>query len=68
MPEDKITLKMARIGANLSQAEIAEQLGVHPVTYNRWEKNPGDISIKDAMRICRIVNRSIDDIFFTAEG
>lgn len=69
MDDKKITLKMARVGANMTQAQMAEELGIHVVTYNKWEKNPEDISIKDAFRICRIVNRTIDDInFFANEG
>lgn len=68
MSNKKITLKMARVGANLTQAQMAEELGVHVVTYHRWENNPEDISIKDAMRICRIVDRPLDDIIFTTEG
>ena len=69
MDDKRITLKMARVGANLTQAQMAEELGIHVVTYNKWEKNPEDISIKDAFRICHIVNRTIDDInFFASEG
>lgn len=68
MEDKKITLKMARVGANLTQAQMAEKLGIHATTYNKWERDPGDISINDAMRICRIVNRPIDEIFFTNEG
>jgi DNA-binding XRE family transcriptional regulator len=33
-------MKMARIGVGLSQAEIADKLGVNINTYGRWEKDP----------------------------
>lgn len=64
----KITLKMARIGANMTQADMADALGIHPTTYLKWEKDPGEISIKDAVRICNIVHRSIDDISFVEDA
>lgn len=58
-----ITLKMARVGAGLTQAETAYKLGVHPQTYSKYEKNPEEMSIKDARKFCDICGVKMDDIF-----
>lgn len=34
------TLKERRKALKLTQAEIAERLGIHPLTWARWEKRP----------------------------
>lgn len=65
--KDKITLKMARVGANMTQVDMADALGIHPTTYLKWEKDPGDISIRDAVRICGIVKRDLDEISFVGD-
>lgn len=64
MEDKRLSLKMARIGVGLSQAEIADELGVNINTYGRWEKDPGVMSINDAVRVCRIVGREFDEIKF----
>ena len=37
----KISLKAARINANLNQQKAAELLGIDVSTLIRWEKDPG---------------------------
>ena len=64
----KISLKAARVNANLTQKEVAEVLGVHEQTYLKMEQNPEDIAIKDAMILCRLFNAEIADIFFGADS
>lgn len=65
--KDRITLKMARVGADLTQAEVADKLGINNNTYAKWEKDPGMISIRDAVRICKIVRRSFNEILFITD-
>ena len=42
----QVTVKQARVGANLTQAVIAEKMNVHPTTYLRMEKHPEDMTMK----------------------
>lgn len=67
MNDDRITLKMARIGADLTQGDVADQLGININTYSKWEKDPGMISIRDAYKICKIVGAKFDKINFIAD-
>jgi DNA-binding XRE family transcriptional regulator len=64
----KLTMKQARLLAELTQQEIAEILGVHVQTYMKWEKNPEEMSIGTAKQFSRIVKREFEDIFFDAES
>ena len=57
-------MKMARIGKGLTQQEVADILGVHVTTYAKMEKNPEEVSIKDAKRFADIVGIPATDIFF----
>lgn len=59
-----ITMKMARVGASLTQQEMADKMGIHVQTYAKMEKNPEDVSIKDANLFSEIVGISVSQIFF----
>ncbi len=60
-----ITMKMARVGANMTQQEVADAMGMHVNTYARFEKDPESISIEDAKKFSKIVNVNCTDIFFS---
>ena len=60
----QISLRSARVNANLSQEELAKKLGVHRNTIVNWEKDPSSLSIRKAEKVCRALNVSISDIFF----
>lgn len=62
-----VTMKMARVGANLTQQETADKMGIHVQTYAKMEKNPDEISIKDATLFSKIVGIPITEIFFGAD-
>ncbi len=59
-----ITVKQARIGANLTQAGIASKMGIHPQTYMRLEKHPGKMTVQRAIKFAKIVGVPFDNIFF----
>lgn len=59
-----LTMKQARIGINATQQEIADKMGVHVQTYARMEKEPEDITIKEAKLFSDIVGLPISDIYF----
>lgn len=63
--EDKkyfITLKAARVNAELTQAELAEKLGVSPLTILSWESKKTKIPIESLMKLCEICCVRADDI------
>lgn len=60
----QVTVKQARVGANLTQAVIAEKMNVHPTTYLRMEKHPEDMTVKQAMLFSNIVGLNFNDIIF----
>ena len=59
-----ITVKQARIGIDATQQEIADKMGVHVQTYARMEKNPEDMTIKEALAFSKIVGVPVSDIYF----
>lgn len=60
----KITVKMARCKAGLTQDEMAEKMGLHVQTYRKIEKNPQQTTIEQGIRIAEITGCGFDDIFF----
>ncbi len=60
----QISLRSARINANLSQEQLAKKLGVHRQTIKNWEKNPAKLTIEKAESICEVLNVNMSDIFF----
>lgn len=63
---EKISLKAARINAGMSQAELADILGVHRNTIASLEKEPEKMTIKLAKKICEVLDVDIDHIFFNS--
>lgn len=60
----RISMKQARVGANMTQAQIADKMGIHPQTYAKIERHPGSATIDQAKQFSKIVGVSMDDIFF----
>lgn len=61
-----ISVKAARVNAQLTQEEAAQRLGISPATYAKNERDPGRFTIDQAKRFCEIVGIDIQDVFFTA--
>lgn len=66
--ERMLTMKMARIGAQLTQQNVADSMGIHVQTYGKMEANPGDVTIDEAKRFCEIVGRDYREIFFDSDS
>ena len=62
------TVKQARQFANLTQAQVAKKMGVNVDTYRRIELNPECASIQNARKFCKIVGRTMDEIFFDVDS
>lgn len=60
----KLSLKSWRLAKEISQEQMAEQLGIHVNTYILWEKDPSKISVANAFLIADILGLSFGDIDF----
>lgn len=58
------TLRGARELAGFTQQYMANELGVSRQTYVKIEENPARASVLQARRICEILSRSYESIFF----
>lgn len=55
----KLTLKQARVGAGLTQEQMAEQLGVSNITYFTYEKDPGKMQVKRLLKFAKVTGVEI---------
>lgn len=62
--ELRITLEAARINAGLTQAEVAEKLGVSRSTVINWELHRTSPSVSQANALCALYKRPYDSIIF----
>ena len=59
-----ITLKAARVNAELSQQEAAKQLGISKSTLGNYEKYKTTPDIEMSKRMAALYNWSVNDIIF----
>ncbi|MCQ6529873.1 helix-turn-helix domain-containing protein [Bacillus mycoides] len=59
-----LTIRQVRLAKGIKQTAVAEQLNVHVDTYRKMERNPDDITIGEAKKICNFLEISYDHIFF----
>ncbi|WP_196607096.1 helix-turn-helix transcriptional regulator [Pectinatus frisingensis] len=59
----KISLKAARVNANMNQKEVAKQLKISNCTLVRWEKGNHKIDINSFHDLCNLYKVKPDDIF-----
>lgn len=57
-------LKRARLSAGYTQAQMGEMLGLTMAGYRQKETGDRKISIEEANKIAKILNLTLDDIFF----
>lgn len=55
-------LKDLREDMDLTQKQLAERLGYHTTTYQRWEESVHNIKLEDAINIANFYNVSLDYI------
>ena len=60
----RISLKAARVNADLSQKEVANILGVSNKTIHSWEKGDTFPSVSCINKLCKLYGVSYDDIIF----
>lgn len=59
-----LKLKAARAALDMSQQELADRVGVTRQTINAIEKGDYNPTIKLCISICRILNKTLDDLFW----
>ena len=64
----RFTLPGWRRAKRITQAEMAEKIGIPAVTYARWEKNPKKFPVSKAFEVAEILGISINDIIFMPDG
>lgn len=57
-------IKMARMEAGLSQAELAERVGATRQTIGLIEAGKYNPTIKLCLAICKALGRTLDDLFW----
>ena len=62
-----LRLKAARAGLDLSQADLAEKVGVSRQTISAIEKGDYNPTINLCIKICRVLGKSLDELFWTEE-
>ena len=58
----KISLKAARVNANLSQENVAKKMKKSKVTINHWENGKTEIDYGNLTELCRLYSVTMDDI------
>ena len=57
-------LKKARLDKNLSQGELAKQIGVARQTINMIENGDYNPTISLCIKICKILDKTLDEFFW----
>ena len=60
----KLSLRAARINANLTLIEAAKKLGVNKSTLIKWEKHSGQVTANNQLRLSSLYKIPVDNIFF----
>lgn len=59
----EITLKAARVNANLTLEEVSKETGVSVPTLSKWENYRTFPTAMQLKTLCKLYNRRMDDIF-----
>jgi len=62
-----LRLKSARAALDLSQEDLAEKVGVSRQTISAIEKGDYNPTIKLCVSICRILGKTLDELFWEEE-
>lgn len=64
----KISLKAARVNANMTQEELGRRIGRNASTILNWEKGNTRIPLQDFKNICKVLNIDEDFIFLKTKS
>lgn len=54
----------ARNELGLTQADMADELGITRQTYSKMEQNPETMTIREARLVCSVLGKRFEEIFF----
>lgn len=60
----RVTLKAARVNADLTQAQFAKKVGVGEKTVQNWESGASSPRADKMPCICKVLGCQIEDIIF----
>lgn len=60
----KNTVKIARVQMDLTQEQLAEQVGITRQTVSLIEKGKYNPTLKLCLSICDVVHKSLDELFW----
>lgn len=59
----KISLKAARVNADMTATEVSERMGCSRFTVYNWENGSATLPACEFMRLCELYNATPTDIF-----
>lgn len=62
-----LRLKSVRAALDMSQQQLADAVGVSRQTINAIEKGDYNPTIKLCIAICKVLGRTLDDLFWESE-
>lgn len=62
-----LRLKSARAALDMSQQQLADAVGVSRQTVNAIEKGDYNPTIKLCIAICKVLGRTLDELFWESE-
>ena len=62
-----LRLKAARAGLDMSQEDLAKATGVSRQTISAIEKGDYNPTINLCIKICKVLDKTLDEIFWTEE-
>lgn len=63
MTNHRVAMKKARRNAGYSQEALAKKVGLSRQAINMIETGSGGPSLRNAMRISKVLGRSVEDLF-----
>lgn len=64
----KMSLKLLRIDAGMTQEEVSTALGISPSTWSKWENGKSFPDVLDIVKIEKLFNISYSDIKFLTKS
>lgn len=59
-----LRIKAARAALDMTQKDLADNVGVSRQTMNAIEKGDYNPTVKLCIKICKVLNKSLDDLFW----
>ena len=64
----KLSLAAARVNANLTQAQVATEIGVDKCTISKWECGKTAPKASQFIALCQLYSCQMDDIFLSTKS